>query len=265
MDNIILEQKYISFVNLLDKEIECKEFKNLLEKARNIDNKYYKKIILVNELHEIIKNYKGRKVCINSIENVQIILSGNPQIVFYLCIEAIRNNLNIILVIEDFCVAQNKLLVETINNLFKKVRFTKKVELKNQISYSQVIEISDAVDRTICIGNSNDYNRLNDKIKNLNFYPYNIFEVYCDSDEMNDLKKIICDYAFLNQYEIDIYDDMNIDDAIKAINRDGYGYCSLILSKDKEKIEKFKNKILSKNIFINENPFEKIEFDLKIN
>ncbi len=265
MDIINLKEKYLEFLNLLDKKIHEDIFKKSLEKAQEIDIKYYEKKITIEKIYEIIQSYKEREIENNLANNIQTILPGNPEIVFCLAIETFRNNVNMIINIEDFCVGQNMFLIEFVNDIFSKIKFNRKIELKNQSGYDEIINVSKNVDKTICIGNSNDYNRLEEKIDNLFFYPYNIFEIYCISEEMNDLKRMICDYAYQNEYEIDIYDDLNIDDAITAINRDGYKFCSVILSKNEEEIEKFKKEILSDNIFVNENPFGKIKFELKIN
>ncbi len=265
MENtVLLQEEYNKFLNLLETEIQKNTFKDLLKKAETVDLNHYTKVVSLEQLKKIISMYKNKNINPNSIKKIQTILPGKPEIVFCLLIEVFRNNIDMLINIEDFCVAQNMVLVETVKDIFSRIRFKRKVELKNQVSFKEIIDVSQNIDKTICIGNSNDYQVLKEKIQNLSLYPYGIYEIFCDSEEMYELKEIICEYAFQNEYEIDIYDDLNIEDAIRLINRDGYKFCSVILSKDKEKINKFKKEILSKNVIANENPFNKIEFELKI-
>ena len=57
---------------------------------------------------------------------------------------------------------------------------------------------------------------------------------------------------------------MEFDEVIEEINTNGYGYCSLLLSKEKKKIDRFKNEINSKYVLINENPFNSTRFELNL-
>ena len=103
------------------------------------------------------------------------------------------------------------------------------------------------------------------KISNLKLYPFNIFELYSDSYELEDVRRGLYDYTTRNQFEMEIYDmDLDIEEVIDEMNNYGYGFCSILLSKDKEKINKFKEKIKAKYVFINENPFKKIKFDFDL-
>lgn len=264
MNNISQNQQidYIKFLKLLEKKIN--EFQNSLLEAQRIDKKHYSKQITSQELNEIIIESESREIQINDIESIQAILPGNPEMVFRLGIEAIRNNVNILIVIEDFCLAQNIVLVEILSAAIRECKISRKITLKNLLKDSEIVEISKKADKTICIGNSNDYNVLVNKIKDLEFYPYNIFDIYSDSEEFDDLKKKIYDYAMENQYEVDFFEDMEFDEVIEEINTNGYGYCSLLLSKEKTKINKFKNEINSKYVLINENPFNSTRFELNL-
>ena len=52
-------------------------------------------------------------------------------------------------------------------------------------------------------------------------------------------------------------DSEEFDEVIEMINMDDDRYCSVILSKDKEKIERFQKEVKTKMICVNENPYEK--------
>lgn len=258
---------YEKFLSNLEKKISEIEFEKALSKVRKIDENHYSKTILVQEMKNIILEYKEKEIVIDeNIHNIQVILPGNPELVFKLGIEAVRNNVNMIINIEDFCLAQNVFLVDVINTVLKDMKMLEGIKINNLLSNEKIIELSKKLDLSMCIGNSNDYNMLCSKISNLKFYPYNILELYSDSNNLEEVRRAVYNYAMLNEYEIEIYDmDLEIDEVIKEINRDGYGFCSIILSKDKEKINKFKNEIQSKYVIANENPFKKLkfEFDLK--
>lgn len=257
------ETIYKRFLNLLEKKIKEKVFLEGMKKCQEIDLKYYEKVIREEQLLNIVRKYKEKEMKLNeNIKNIQILLPGNPEIVFMLAIEAIRNNLKMLIIIEDFCLAQNTMLIELINSSLKDMRLKEIIKLENQLEDEKIIQNSEKFDMTMCIGNSNDYNILSKKIKDLKFYPYNILEVYSDSDELEEIRKKIYDYSMLNQYEMEIYDmDFNIEDVIEEINRDGYGFCSVLFSRDKEKINKFKENVKSQYVIINENPFNKIKFE----
>ena len=166
--------------------------------------------------------------------------------------------------IEDFCIAQNIFIIEVINEIMRENKFKNKIIIKNLPKDEEIINNSLKLDRTIIVGDSNLYNRLENKIDELIFYPYGIFEVYSDSDEFEELKRAVYEYSIENQFELDIYDDLAFEEAINAINRDGYKFCSLILSKDEKRLEIFKNQIESENVILNKNPFKEIRFSLEI-
>lgn len=252
------------FLNLLEKEISSKNFSNRLEESQKIDFNYYTKKVCISDLKEIIQKYKTLKNDENDLKKVQILLPGNPDIVFELCIEAIRYNTDFLIVIEDFCLAQNTILVEATKKVVEEMKIRNNIELKNMLSDSEIIDNAKKVDRTISIGNGNLYNRLKNKI-DIILNTYGIFEIYSDSDEFEELQEIISEYLIQNQFEFEIFDDLNFEEAVKIINNQGYKFCTILFSNDKNKIEEFKNRMEAKYIVINKNPFKEIEFKLEIN
>lgn len=256
---------YNIFLDKLEIKIQEKEFRDSLKKVIEIDSNYYSKQIEENELLKIITEYREKEIINPSKKKVQVLLLGNPELVFRLGIEAVRNNSYMLIGIDDFCLAQNKFIVEAINSTIKECNLKIEIDLKNVLTVNEIINNNLSLNKTICIGDSNKYNLLLNKIDNLQFYPYNIFEVYSDSDEFDDLRKKIYNYAISNGYEIEMYDmELKIDDVIEIMNADGYGFCSVLLSKDNEKQEKFKQEIYSQYVIVNENPFKKTEFKLEI-
>lgn len=267
MVNYSLEKKceaYKSFLELLEKEIQSRAFEEKFNKAIEIDLNHYSKQISIFELRNYILQYKKLDIVENCFEKIQVLLPGNPEIVFKICLEAMRYNLNIIMVIQDFCLAQNTIIIDLMNNIFEKLKLKTKILLKNLLSDSEIIQNSNNVYKTLCIGDSNLYNRLNNKCNNLLLNPYGIFEIYSDSNKFQELEKTMYDYVQVNQFEAELYDDLEFEDVVRLINKSGYKFCSVLFTEDKEKINTFRQKIDSKYIVINENPFKKIEFKFEI-
>ena len=261
--------QYKEFLNKLNERINAKIFEETLEKVKEIDKKHYTEDITVEELKNVVQKYSEKEVCISkNAQKIQVILPGNPEIIFKLGLEAIRQNIRIALKIDDFCLGQNTFLVDLINMVANEMKLGKVLLLENLVIAEEIERISNKYDMTICLGNSNEYNRLNKnyKISNLKLYPLYIFELYSDSLELEEVRKGLFDYISRNQFEIEIYDmDLEIDEVITEMNRDGYGFCTILLSKDKEKIKKFKENIKAKYVFVNENPFKKLEFEFDLN
>ncbi len=251
------------FLEELEKEISNKQFEKMLEQEQKIDNKYYKKAIYIQELKKIINEYKNLEKYENNKTKIFILLPGNPEIVFRLGIECVRKNIDVIIGMEDFCLAQNTLLIETIKNVFEKLRIKNKIELKNLISDQEIIGISKNVEKTVIIGNSNLYNRLKEKI-DVKLNPYGIFEIYSDSEDFEELQEMIFEIFSQNQFEVEFFDDLDFDDAVRIINKNGYKFCSILFTNDEVKIRQFKEKIDAKFVLTNENPFKKIKFTLEI-
>lgn len=251
-------------MKVLENKIQGKEFEKMLLESQKNDLKNYTKKIKIENLNDYIKEYEKKEEVENTFKNVEILLPGNPEIVFKLCLEAVRYNLNMIIGIDDFCVSQNSLLINFINQIIIECNLAINLKLKNIVTDEEIIKDSKIVDKIICIGNSNLYYRLENKISNLKLNPYGIIEMYSDSEDFEEIRKNIYEYCMQNQFEIEIYDDLEFNDALDAIKRDGYEFCSILISKDDEKIKLFKEKIKSKHVIINKNPFKEIIFSLDL-
>lgn len=262
-DVIMVNNFFNRFLDELEMEISSKDFLNLLKKAQDIDSNYYQKTISINNLKNIIQGYRDLKYLDNENKTVLILLPGNPEIVFKLGIEAIRNNADFVIGIEDFCVGQNKILIEIINKKVQDLRLKNKIELKNLINDMEIIDVSKNVNKTIIIGNSNLYNRLKKQI-NVDLNPYGIFELYSDSEDFGELQEIIYKYLTQNQFESEFFDDLDFEEAIKIINKQGYKFCTILFTNDKTKIKKFKENVDSKYVVVNRNPFKEIKFKLEL-
>lgn len=247
------------FCDKLIKEIKENE-KNIIE-VNKIDRKYYDKLVDINELINIIDSYKDKKEE-DLNKNILCIYNGNPEITLKLCLESILLRSNFIMNIQDFMVGVNKMLVELANKILQS--FNTKLYLFNLLSYSDIKESEEKLDKILCIGNTNEFIKLAKKdFYKLDFYPYKSLEIYCESDELEELQKMIYEYSMTNQYEIEVFTKDNLDNIIGQINEFGNGFCSVLLSRNKEHIKKFKEEVESEIVCVNENPYNKISFDIK--
>lgn len=259
-------EKYKKLLEHIKKEISTDEFKNKLYEMQKIDLHHYSKKITIEELKLIIEEFiedlelEEEKETDN--KKLLILLPGNPEIVFKVSLLSLKLNIDLMIGIQDFCLAQNTLIIDTINNVIKNEPNSIEIELKNLLKESQIIQEAKMRDEVICIGDSNLYNRLKGKIENINLNPYGIFDVYSDSEEFEDLENKFFEYCYQNEFEVESYDDVEFDDFIRLINKNGDNFCSVLFSKDKTKQKDFKENIKSKYIIINKNPFKEIKFKL---
>lgn len=247
------------FCEKLEKELKEKE--NTLKEVNEIDRKYYDKIVELDDLIKIIENYKSKKEE-NLNKNILCIYNGNPEITLKLCLESVLLRSNFIMNIQDFMFGVNKFIVELVNDVLK--QFNTKLYSYNLLPFKEIKKAEENLDKILCIGNTNEFIKLSEQgLYKLDFYPYKSLEIYCEDDELEKLQKMIYEYSMTNQYEIEVFIKDRIDNIIGQMNEFGNGYCSVLLSKNKEHINQFKNEVQSEIVCINENPYNKISFDIK--
>lgn len=232
---------YDAMFSKIQKEIIANEEE--IEKLEKIDSKYCKIEINIENLIKIIEYYKIKEIK-NENKKILIYCNGNPYIVLNIAMIAITNNLSIKINIDDTMLGVNKYLLEIINRTLEKNELKTKLELFNKEENDEKIIFIDRI---------NDFNTI--KTKNKKYIPYESIDVYSEESEYEELFEKIYDYAINMNIDIDIFDDEGIESMLKY----GTGKNKLILTNNKEII----NKYSEKNIYINENPFkrEKIIFD----
>lgn len=242
-------------------EEELKEKQNIIKEVNEIDRKYYNKIVELNDLIKIVESYKNKKEE-NLNKNILCIYNGNPEITLKLCLESVLLRSNFIMDIQDFMVGVNKIIVELANNILK--QFNTKLYLYNLVQFKEIKDAEDNLDKILCIGNTNEFIKLSEqKLYKLDFYPYKSLEVYCEDDKFEEIQRMIYEYSMTNQYEVEVFKQDRIDNIIGQMNEFGNGYCSVLLSENKEYIKKFKEQVQSEIVCVNENPYNKIVFDIK--
>lgn len=237
----------------------------LIKDNRNILNKIWQEDKEVNffefdveQLIHWIKDFRNEKIIWKAKQRVLVQHYGNPYITALLCLEGLRKQAEVIIGIEDFCYGLNKAIVKIINDVGQGA----KILLKNNLTCQQIEEMNP--DKVVCLGNSNAYMRFR-KMKNTMVQNVPLFNlaVYYDCEEYEELVETIRNYATYHFYEIEIFDETEeLEDVIEEIESGQNQYCAVILSKSKEKQEKFKQEIHAKIICVNENPFAKWEYKI---
>lgn len=232
---------YDAMLSRIKKEIISN--KEEIKKLEEIDNKYSKNKIQLENITKIVEYYKTKEIE-NLNEELYVYCNGNTYIVLNLAMIAIIKNISMKINIDDNMLGVNKLIIEIINKILKENRINIKIEITEKLNNSEKIIFIDRI---------NDFNII--KNKNKKHIPYESIDIYSEENEYEELFEKIYEYAIDMNIDIDIFDDEGIESMLKY----GKGKNKLILTKDKNIIERYKEK----NIYINENPFkqEKIIFD----
>lgn len=239
-----------------------KDNKNLIKKIQEEDKEVLEFLFDTDQLIKILRSNKQSQISDKKADKILIQHYGNPYITALLCLEAIAHNCEVIIGIEDICYGLNKVIVKMVNDVLKENRISNSISLKMNLAKNDIEQMH--VTKIICLGNSNAYTNFR-KIgnKQIKYIPLFDIVLYYDSEEYEELAEDIRYYANRNFYEIETFDETeDFEDVIYEMKHSENGYCAVILSKDKEKQQKFKQEIHAKIVCVNENPFH--QFELKI-
>ena len=215
-----------------------------IESIYKIDKKYCIAKLDLSKTVNVIENYKNKKFNSQN-KKIMIYCNGNPYIVLNLAMIAICANISIFINIDDTMLGVNECILSIINDILK----------NNRINIEIKISKEEDINKAIFIDRVNDYTLLNKKIKYTKFIPYQSIDIYCDSEEYEELYEMVYEYAINLNIDIDIFDK---EEGIESILKYGKSRNVLIFTKNKIDI-----KDASKKIYINENPFlnEDLIFD----
>lgn len=243
--------------------------KSVIENAINLDNKRMQYDLTFDDLLGVCIKLRNKNYQINKSETVKtsiVIYNGNPKITLELALTALLYRLNFIFTINDDFLAINSILISIIERIIKQTKMSNFIKLYNNVLIAELSKTENLADNIIYIGDKFNYQN----IKKYTSLPviyngYGEVIVYTDDEESfkEELNKIQ-EYAFQNDITINFYNG-NIDKDMELINYDVQNDTCVIFSEDNEKIEKFKNTVNSKKVFINESPFENYEFEFDIN
>ena len=250
---------------LTDIQMEIRDNLNTIKRLTKMDFEYNKKNINFTEIEQLIEQHKENEI-INKDSLNRIIFSyyGDPYITISLCLKAIATQTKIVLAIEDMMLGFNTAIVKIISQVLADYRMPNLIYLKNFVKSEDIKKNDENIERIICIGNKNAYERFRSYgIKKIEYFAFNNIDLYCDSEEYDELKEKIYEYAYENNIEIEIYDnDIPLEEAIDEMNKYGERYMCVLLSNDKKHIYEFKEKIKAQKVFINQNPFKDEVFQI---
>ena len=151
--SIETNDNFQNFLLLALSEFESKKIQEDLDKVKKIDENHYSKKLEIESLRKIVRDYhKDSREKDNNVEKLLVLTTGNPDVVFSLCIESYRLDLDMEIVIEDFCLAQNMLIVEVFNNIFENMKFKRRINILNNMPDKDIIHESIKFDKTIVVG-----------------------------------------------------------------------------------------------------------------
>ncbi len=240
--------------------------KDIIQKANEIDLKHFNKKIDIDKTNNIIEKYRNDEI--NNKENVKRCLveyNGDPYVTVQLCLWGILNKTQIILDINDFLLGVNTIIVKIINQALENYGIKNLLEIYNCCDYEEIKKNEDLLDFVICIDECDMYNDLLDyEIKNVKFVKFASIDLYCDDDELVELRDMICDYSRNNHWQLELFDDSNKKNAAEIIAKYGEGAITVLLSNDEKLQQDFKNKITDRKLYINKIPLDetrKIKID----
>ena len=237
-----------------------KDNKSIFEKIQKEDSKPFD--FKIEKLIKIFESYKYEQVEDKESEKVIMHFYGNPYLTAMLCIESLIHQTESIFIINNIHYGLNSAIVKIVNDSLKKNGMSAKFQVVVNFMEQEIKQME--VHKIICLGDSNSYNVYR-QIKDTNVKCIPLFgtNVYYDSNEYTDLVENMEKFAFENGYEMEVYhENEELDDVMYMINKSENNYCSLILSKDKQKQEQFTNQVNAKIVCVNENPFTKFKLEV---
>ena len=219
------------------------------------------------KLEQIIKKYLNYETCIRalnnnqtikSIGNIALIYDGNPYITIEMAIKSILTNNNMTFFTGNL-EHVNRFLIRTINESLTECKSKTKLYINKDIY--DLYAKQNTYDLGVFIGDKLEYKKVSSKFSRPIIYNgFGTVEIYADDIFFrNELTKID-KFVYYNNFNVNYYNNKNLDEAIKEINKIVINDTAAIFTKNKEKALEFVNKVNARNIYVNKNPFEKYEF-----
>ena len=252
----LTETELKAFLDRL-KEVIIKN-KYLINEANKEDLKHSRKQIKIKEFIDIIEKYKQTQGFLTKENERKIVIyKGEPYLTLHIYLQAYTQKTKVMLINQNFMNGVNAILFNIFNQVLAEYNITNLIDNITSFSMQKYLEIKDAYNQTIVIGDSTIYQLLEKSENNIKFFPYNNIAIYCEDEKLEQLEEAIYIYANENQCEIEtIYAD-KLDDVIKIINNDTFKSMAVLITQNNENREKFFYEIKNKEIFVNENPFKK--------
>ena len=257
----IIDYKFSTteYQRLLEKIVDAiKENKNIIEEANKIDLKYYNRKVELSKIEEIIEKYRNDEIRNNqNMKKCLIEFNGDIYITIQLCIWAILNKKKIILDINNYLFALNTVIVKIVNIELKKYGIENMISIYELEGIEEIEKNAKNLDQIICIDDSDIYNEIGEiEPEKTRLIKFNSIDLYCDDDDLVELRDMVCDYARNNHWQLELFDDEEKNKVADIIKKHGEGAIVILLSQDKELQDNFKNKLLDRELYINKFPFD---------
>lgn len=238
---------------IADLQEEFEDNKNILKKANAIDIEVSRKIIELEEIKNILKQYQNAKISEKSVSKRVIIYAGHPYLTMNILLQAIIAKSQVLLLTDEFMLGVNSIIFSIFKKVLKNYKINDLFESEANYSIQEVKDFASNYEEVIVIGDTTTMQLLQD-LDNIKFYAYNNIILYSDNDKYEQLRKVIYKYASENEYELEIIYEEDIDVILKIIDADKFVDIVILLSENENTKEKFKS-LKDKNVFINKNPF----------
>ena len=263
--NSILE-KFSILVEKNKQRFEDAIIEDKLENAQKIN---------FNEIMRIIKTYKidmpllpffTPKKIKDGFGNIGVMYNGDPYITLKLLISSLRTHNNIVFFTNNFK-HLNDLLIESLNLCCKEMKYTERISnLQNNYTKNDFIKMQNCFNLLVYVGSKREYQSVSKKLNIPSIYRgYGYIDIFIEDKSFKETLLDIDDYAYENGIKINYFTGTDIDDTIDYINKYNLNDCFAVFTKKSDLAYTFLNKIKSKNIFINSNPFKNYEFELNEN
>lgn len=237
-----------------------KENKEFIEQAKAIDSKHSKININTSKLTETLDLYVDSDIKNDEkIKTYIVDFNGDINLSVQICMYAILNKIHILLNVNSFMFALNKVLVDIINFELKNYGINNLITVYENIDYDNFEELKN-IQKIVVIDDMDIYKDLKEflNFKNIELIKYASIDIYCDDDELVELRDMICDYARFNHIQAEIFDDYEKSRVADIIYKYGDGGNVVLLSNDKNLQETFKNAITDRNLYINRIPLNEV-------
>ena len=233
---------------------EFEDNKNILKKANAIDIEVSRKIIEIEEIKNILKQYQNYKLSDEILSKRVVIYAGHPYLTINILLQAIIAKSQVLLLTDEFMLGVNNIIFSIFKKVLKNYKVIDFFESHENYGVQEIKNVASNYDEIIVIGDTTTMQLLQD-LDNIEFYAYNNIILYSDNDKYEQLRKVIYKYASENEYELEIIYEEDIDVILKIIDTDKFVDIVILLSENEKIKEKFKS-IKDKNVFINKNPFD---------
>lgn len=246
--------------------------KENISKLIDEDNSSFAEKNSLDCLQEVISRVIGEKWGLeksskNSIANgigtIGVICDGNLEVFFYMCLKAIKTN-NRMLIFETKEIHKTaKFIISIIDEICKKYGYLVSIKIVEIDEYKAISKYDDSVDKYIIVGEQELFRRASIGIRKKVIYSaYGTVNLFLDDKSLEEVLVKIDDFVYDNDIKLNLYKGEDVQKIVEQINNSKEDYCSVIFSKDIEKIKVFTEFVNSEMIFINKNPVDEYKFTI---